>query len=187
MSMQQLYGEQKPDKARPYRYTGAFFWFLASLCATSVGLVIWICVPAIIKTTETARNSTPEMQMMDIGAVLMVILGMLVMASVPLLMAVVMLFPCWRHHGDVITVTDTAVDVTARGKTVTFPLELFVGVQPAINKDRKAKGQFGNVTYTLTDGQQLVIYGCHLHKTELKTDIAKRVFKYAGASGERSE
>ena len=186
MSMQQLYGEQKPDKARPYRYTGAFFWFLTTLCTTCIGLVLWISVPAIIRGIETARNSTPEMQMMDIGAVLMVILGMLVMASVALLMAVVMLFPCWRHHGDVITVTDTAVDVTTRGKTVTFPLELFVGVQPVINKDRKAKGQFGNVTYTLADGQQLVIYGCHLHKTELKTDIAKRVLKYAGASGERS-
>jgi uncharacterized membrane protein len=184
--MQQLYGDQKPDKARPYRYTGAFFWFLTSLCATSVGLVVWICVPAIIKTIETARNSTPEMQMMDIGAVVMVVLGMLVMASVPLLMATVMLIPCWRHHGDVITVTDTAVEVTKRGTAKTFPFELFAGVQPMTNRDRKAKGQFGNVTYTLTDGQQLVIYGCHLHKTELTTDIGKRVFKYAAASAERS-
>ncbi len=184
--MQQLYGEQKPDKARPYRYTGAFFWFLTSLCATCVGLVLWICVPAIIKTIETARNSTPEMQMMDIGAVLMVILGMLVMASVPMLMAIVMLIPCWRHHGEVITVTDTAVELTTRGTTKTFPLALFAGVQPVTNRDRKAKGQFGNITYTLTDGQELVIYGCHLHKTELTTDIGKRVFKYAAASAERS-
>ena len=185
MSMQQLYGEQKPDKARPYRYTGAFFWFLTTLCTTCIGLVLWISVPAIIRGIETARNSTPEMQMMDIGAVLMVILGMLVMASVPLLMAVVMLFPCWRHHGDVITVTDTAVDVTTRGTTMSFPIELFVGVQALTNTDSKAKGQFGNVTYTLADGQQIVIYGCHLHKTELKTDIAKRVLKYAAASAER--
>ena len=184
--MQQLYGEQKPDKARPYRYTGAFFWFLTSLCATSVGLVLWICVPAIIKTIETARNSTPEMQMMDIAAVLMVVLGMLVMASVPMLMAVVMLIPCWRHHGDVITVTDATVELTTRGSTMTFPLALFAGVQPVTNRDRKAKGQFGNITYTLTDGQELVIYGCHLHKTELTTDIGKRLFKRDAAFGERS-
>jgi hypothetical protein len=183
--MQQLYGEQKPDKARPYRYTGAFFWFLTSLCATCIGLVLWISVPAIIKCIETARNSTPEMQMMDIAAVLMVILGMLVMASVPLLMAIVMLIPCWRHHGDVITVTDTTVELTTRGTTKSFPLELFAGVQPVTNRDRKAKGQFGNITYTLVDGQQLVIYGCHLHKTELTTDIGKRVFKYDAAFGER--
>lgn len=183
--MQQLYGEQKPDKARPYRYTGAFFWFLTSLCATCIRLVLWISVPAIIKCIETARNSTPEMQMMDIAAVLMVILGMLVMASVPLLMAIVMLIPCWRHHGDVITVTDTTVELTTRGTTKSFPLELFAGVQPVTNRDRKAKGQFGNITYTLVDGQQLVIYGCHLHKTELTTDIGKRVFKYDAAFGER--
>ena len=183
--MQQLYGEQKPDKARPYRYTGAFFWFLTSLCATCIGLVLWISVPAIIKCIETARNSTPEMQMMDIAAVLMVILGMLVMASVPLLMAIVMLIPCWRHHGDVITVTDTTVELTTRGTTKSFPLELFAGVQPVTNRDRKAKGQFGNITYTLTDGQQLVIHGCHLHKTELTTDIGKRVFKCDAAFGER--
>jgi hypothetical protein len=181
--MQQLYGEQKPDKARPYRYTGAFFWFLTSLCTTCIGLVLWISVPAIIKCIETARNSTPEMQVMDIAAVFVVILGMLVMASVPLLMAIVMLIPCWRHHGEVITVTDTAVELTTRGTTKTFPLELFAGVQPVTNRDRKAKGQFGNITYTLTDGQQLVIYGCHLHKTELTTDIGKRVFKYDAAFG----
>lgn len=183
--MQQLYGEQKPDKARPYRYTGAFFWFSTSLCATCIGLVLWISVPAIIKCIETARNSTPEMQMMDIAAVFVVILGMLVMASVPLLMAIVMLIPCWRHHGDVITVTDTTVELTTRGTTKSFPLELFAGVQPVTNRDRKAKGQFGNITYTLVDGQQLVIYGCHLHKTELTTDIGKRVFKYDAAFGER--
>lgn len=184
--MQQLYGEQKPDKARAYRYTGAFFWFSTSLCVTCVGLVLWICVPAIIKTIETARNSTPEMQMMDIAAVLMVVLGMLVMASVPLLMAVVMLIPCWRHHGDVITVTDAAVELTTGGTTMTFPLALFAGVQPVINRDRKAKGQFGDITYTLTDGQELVIYGCHLHKTELTTDIGKRLFKRAVGTAERS-
>ena len=184
--MQQLYGEQKPDKARAYRYTGAFFWFLTSLCATCVGLVLWICVPAIIKTIETARNSSPEMQLMDIGAVAMVILGMLVMASVPLLMAVVMLIPCWRHHGEVFTVSDTKVELTTSGITTTFPLELFAGVQPVTNRDRKAKGQFGNITYTLTDGQQFVIYGCHLHKTELTTDIGKRVFKRVVAFGEGS-
>jgi|GEM_PF-1419186 len=184
--MQQLYGEQKPDKARAYRYTGAFFWFLISLCATCVGLVLWICVPANIKTIETARNSSPEMQLMDIGAVAMVILGMLVMSSVPLLMAVVMLIPCWRHRGEVITVSDTTVELTTRGTTTTFPLELFAGVQPVNNRDRKAKGQFGNITYTLTDGQQFVIYGCHLHKTELTTDIGKRVFKRDAASAERS-
>ena len=184
--MQQLYGEQKPDKARAYRYTGAFFWFLTSLCATCVGLVLWICVPAIIKTIETARNSTPEMQMMDIGAVLMVVLGMLVMASVPLLMAVVMLIPCWRHHGEVITVTDATVELTTRGTTMTFPLALFAGVQPVTNRDRKAKGQFVDITYTFTDGHQLVIYGCHLHKTELTTDIGKRLFKRAVGTAERS-
>lgn len=184
--MQQLYGEQKPDKARPYRYTGAFFWFLTSLCATCVGLVLWICVPAIIKTIETARNSTPEMQMMDIAAVLMVVLGMLVMASVPLLMAIVMLIPCWRHHGEVITVTDATVELTTRGTTMTFPLALFSGVQPVTIKDRKAKGQFGDITYTLTDGHQLVIYGCHLHKTELTADIRKRLFKRAVGTAERS-
>lgn len=176
--MQQLYGEQKPDKARPYRYTGAFFWFLTCLCGSALGLVMWICVPAIIKTIETARNSAPEMQMMDIGAVLMVTLGMLVMSSIPLLMAIVMLIPCWRHRGDMITVSDSAVDVTSCGRTTTFPLELFAGVQPMTNRARKAKGQFGNITYTLTDGQQLVIYGCHLHKTELTTDIGKRILKY---------
>jgi hypothetical protein len=183
--MQQLYGEQKPDKARSYQYTGAFFWFLTALCASAIGLVLWICVPAIVKTIETARNSTPEMQLMDIGAVLMVVLGMLVMASVPLLMAVVMLIPCWRHRGEVITVSDTTVDLTMRGTTTTFPLELFAGVQPVTNKDRKAKGQFGNITYTLTDGQHLVIYGSHLHKTELTTDIGKRMFKRVAALGER--
>jgi hypothetical protein len=183
--MQQLYGEQKPDKARSYKYTGGFFWFLTALCASAIGLVLWICVPAIFKTIETARNSTPEMQLMDIGAVLMVILGMLVMASVPLLMAIVMLIPCWRHRGEVITVSDTTVDLTMRGTTATFPLELFAGVQPVTNKDRKATGQFGNITYTLTDGQHLVIYGCHLHKTELTTDIGKRVFKRVAASAER--
>jgi len=176
--MQQLYGEQKPDIARPYRYTGAFFWFLTCLCGTAIGLVMWICVPAIIKTIETARNSSPEMQMMDIGAVLMVILGMLVMSSIPLLMAIVMLIPCWRHRGDVITISDSAVEVTTRGTAMTFPFELFAGVQPVTNRNRKAKGQFGNITYTLTDGQQLVIYGCHLHKTELTTDIGKRILKY---------
>ena len=184
--MQQLYGEQKPDKARPYRYTGAFFWFLTSLCVTCVGLVLWICVPAIIKTIETSRNSTPEMQMMDIAAVLMVVLGMLVMASAPLIMAVVMLIPCWRLRGDVITVTDTAVELTTRGKAMTFPLALFAGVQPVTNRDRKAKGQFGDITYTFTDGHQLVIYGCHLHKTELTTDIGKRAFKRAVGTAERS-
>ena len=184
--MQQLYGEQKPDKARAYRYTGAFFWFLTSLCATCVGLVLWICVPAIIKTIETARNSTPEMQMMDIAAVLMVVLGMLVMSSVPLLLAVVMLIPCWRHHGEVITVTDATVELTTRGTTMTFPLALFAGVQPVTNRDRKAKGQFGDITYTFTDGHQLVIYGCHLHKTELTTDIGKRLFKRAVGTAERS-
>ena len=184
--MQQLYGEQKPDKDRAYRYTGAFFWFLISLCATCVGLVLWICVPAIIKTIETARNSSPEMQLMDIGAVAMVILGMLVMSSVPLLIAVVMLIPCWRHRGDVITVTDATVELTTRGTTMTFPLALFAGVQAVTIKDRKAKGQFGNITYTLTDGQELVIYGCHLHKTELTTDIGKRVFKRVAASAERN-
>lgn len=184
--MQQLYGEQKPDKARSYQYTGGFFWFLSALCASAIGLVLWICVPAIIKTIETARNSSPEMQLMDIGAVAMVILGMLVMSSVPLLMAVVMLIPCWRHRGEVITVSDTTVDLTMRGTTTTFPLELFAGVQPVTNRDRKAKGQFGNITYTLTDGQQFVIYGCHLHKTELTTDIGKRVFKRDAASAERS-
>ena len=123
---------------------------------------------------------------MDIGAVAMVILGMLVMSSVPLLMAVVMLIPCWRHRGEVITVSDTTVDLTMRGTTTTFPLELFAGVQPVTNRDRKAKGQFGNITYTLTDGQQFVIYGCHLHKTELTTDIGKRVFKRVAAAAERS-
>ena len=184
--MQQLYGEQKPDKARSYQYTGGFFWFLSALCASAIGLVLWICVPAIIKTIETARNSSPEMQLMDIGAVAMVILGMLVMSSVPLLMAVVMLIPCWRHRGEVITVSDTTVDLTMRGTTTTFPLELFAGVQPVTNRDRKAKGQFGNITYTLTDGQQFVIYGCHLHKTELATDIGKRVFKRVAAAEERS-
>jgi hypothetical protein len=184
--MQQLYGEQKPDKARSYQYTGGFFWFLSALCASAIGLVLWICVPAIIKTIETARNSSPEMQLMDIGAVAMVILGMLVMASVPLLMAVVMLIPCWRHRGEVITVSDTTVELTTRGTTTTFPLELFAGVQPVNNRDRKAKGQFGNITYTLTDGQQFVIYGCHLHKTELTTDIGKRVFKRVAAAAERS-
>ena len=184
--MQQLYGEQKPDKARPYRYTGAFFWFLTSLCATCGGLFLWIFVPAILISIETARNSTPEMQMMDIAAVLMVVLGMLVMSSVPLLMAIVMLIPCWRHRGDVITVTDATVELTTRGTTMTFPLALFAGVQPVTNRDRKAKGQFGNITYTLTDGQQLVIYGCHLHKTELTTDIGKRLFKRAAASEEQS-
>jgi hypothetical protein len=183
--MQQLYGEQKPDKARPYRYTGAFFWFLTSLCATCVGLFLWIFVPAILISVETARNSSPEMQLMDIGAVAMVILGMLVMSSVPLLMAVVMLIPCWRHRGVVITVSDTTVELTTRGTTTTFPLELFADVQPVTNKDRKAKGHFGNITYTLTDGQQLVIYGCHLHKTELTTDIGKRVFKRAVGTAER--
>ena len=143
-------------------------------------------MPAIIKTIETARNSTPEMQMMDIGAVLMVVLGMLVMASVPLLMAVVMLIPCWRHHGEVITVTDATVELTTRGTTMTFPLALFAGVQPVTNRDRKAKGQFGDITYTFTDGHQLVIYGCHLHKTELTTDIGKRLFKRAVGTAERS-
>jgi hypothetical protein len=123
---------------------------------------------------------------MDIGAVAMVILGMLVMASVPLLMAVVMLIPCWRHRGEVFTVSDTTVELTMRGTTTTFPLELFAGVQPVTNRDRKAKGHFGNITYTLTDGQQLVIYGCHLHKTELTTDIGKRVFKRVAAAEERS-
>jgi len=184
--MQQLYGEQKPDKARPYRYTGAFFWFLTNLCATCVGLVLWICVPAIIKTIETARNSSPEMQMMDIAAVLMVILGMLVMSSVPLLMAVVMLIPCWRHRGEVITVSDDKVCVLAGGTSTVVPIELFAGVQHVTNKDRKAKGHFGDITYALTDDQQLVIYGCHLHKTELTTDIGKRVFKRVAASAERS-
>ena len=184
--MQQLYGVQKPDKARPYRYTGAFFWFLTSLCTTCIGLVLWISFPAIIKCIETARNSTPEMQMMDIAAVFVVILGMLVMASAPLLMAVVMLLPCWRNHGDMITVTDTAVEVTEGGITTSFPIDLFVGIQPVTNRDRKAKGQFGNITYTLTDGQQLVIYGCHLHKTELTTDIRKRVLKVVAASAEQS-
>jgi hypothetical protein len=184
--MQHLYGEQKPDQARAYRYTGAFFWFLTSLCATCGGLFLWIFVPAILISVETARNSSPEMQLMDIGAVAMVILGMLVMSSVPLLMAVVMLIPCWRHRGEVITVSDTTVDLTMRGTKTTFPLELFAGVQPVTNKDRKAKGQFGNITYTLTDGQQFVIYGCHLHKTELTTDIGKRVFKRVAAVGEGS-
>ena len=184
--MQQLYGEQKPDKARSYQYTGGFFWFLSALCASAIGLVLWICVPAIIKTIETARNSSPEMQLMDIGAVAMVILGMLVMSSVPLLMAVVMLIPCWRHRGEVFNVSDTTVELATRGTTTTFPLELFAGVQPVTNRDRKAKGQFGNITYTLTDGQQLVIYGCHLHKTELTTDIGKRVFKRVAAAEERS-
>ena len=184
--MQQLYGEQKPDKARAYRYTGAFFWFLTSLCATCVGLVLWICVPAIVKTIETARNSSPEMQLMDIGAVAMVVLGMLVMSSVPLLMAVVMLIPCWRHRDEVFTVSDTEVTITANGFITAYPLELFAGVQPVNNRDSKAKGHFGNITYTLTDGQQLVIYGCHLHKTELTTDIGKRVFKRDAASAARS-
>jgi hypothetical protein len=184
--MQQLYGEQKPDKARSYQYTGAFFWFLTALCASAIGLVLWICVPAIVKTIETARNSSPEMELMDIGAVAMVILGMLVMSSVPLLMAVVMLIPCWRHLGEVITVSDTKVELTTSGTTTTFPLVLFAGVQPVTNRDRKAKGHFGNITYTLTDGQQLVIFGCHLHKTELTTDIGKRVFKRVAAAAERS-
>ena len=58
-------------------------------------------------------------------------------------------------------------------------------MQPVTNRDRKAKGQFGNITYTLTDGQQFVIYGCHLHKTELTTDIGKRVFKRVVAAAER--
>jgi hypothetical protein len=184
--MQNLYGEQKPDKARPYRYMGAFFWFLTSLCATSIGLVLWICVPAIIISVETARNSSPEMQMMDIGAVAMVILGMLVMSSVPLLMAIVMLIPCWRHHGEVITVSDTTVELTTRGTTTTFPLELFAGVQHVTNKDRKAKGHFGDITYALTDGRILTINSCHLHKTELTTDIGKRVFKRAVGTAKRS-
>jgi len=183
--MQHLYGEQKPDQARAYRYTGAFFWFLTSLCATCGGLFLWIFVPAILISVETARNSSPEMQMMDIGAVAMVILGMLVMSSVPLLMAVVMLIPCWRHRGEVFTVSDDKVCVLAGGTSTVYPLELFAGVQPVNNRDRKAKGHFGNITYTLTDGQQLVIYGCHLHKTELTTDIGKRVFKHVAAYRER--
>jgi hypothetical protein len=183
--MQQLYGEQKPDKARPYRYTGAFFWFLTSLYATCVGLFLWIFVPAILISIETARNSSPEMQMMDIAAVLMVILGMLVMSPVPLLMAVVMLIPCWRHRDEVITVSDTEVTITANGSITAYPLEDFEGIAPVTNKDRKAKGQFGDITYTLTDGRILTINSCHLHKTELTTDIGKRVFKRAVGTAER--
>jgi hypothetical protein len=116
----------------------------------------------------------------------MVILGTLVMASVPVLMAVVMLIPCWRHRGEVITVSDTEVTISANGFITAYPLEVFEGIAPVTNRDRKAKGQFGNITYTLTDGQQLVICGCHLHKTELTTDIGKRVFKRVAASAERN-
>ena len=182
--MQLLYGEQKPDKARSYKYTGGFFWFLTALCASAIGLVLWISVPAIIKCIDTARNSTPEMQMMDIGAVAMVILGMLVMASVPLLMAIVMLIPCWRHRGDVITVSDDDVCVIADGTSTVYPIELFVGVQPATKTVRKSKG-FGDIEYPLTDGRSITIHSCHLHKTELTTDIGKRVFKRDSASRER--
>lgn len=183
--MQQLYGEQKPDKARSYKYTGGFFWFLTTLCATAIGLVLWISVPAIIKCIETARNSTPEMQLMDIGAVAMVILGMFVMASVPLLMAIVMLIPCWRHRGEVITVTDNDVCVVTAGTSTVYPIELFVGVQPATKTVRKSKG-FGDIEYPLTDGRSITIHSCHLHKTELTTDIGKRVFKRDSASREQS-
>jgi hypothetical protein len=183
--MQQLYGEQKPDKARSYQYTGGFFWFLSALCASAIGLVLWICVPAIVKTIETARNSTPEMQLMDIGAVLMVVLGMLVMALVPLLMAVVMLIPCWRHRGEVITVSDDDVCVVAGGTSTVYPIELFIGVQPVKNTVRKSNG-FGDIEYPLTDGRSITIHSCHLHKTEVTTDIGKRMFKRVAALGERN-
>lgn len=183
--MRQLYGEQKPDKARPYRYTGAFFWTQTALCTTSVGLVLWVCVPTIIISIETARNSSPEMQMMDIGAVAMVILGMFVMSSVPLLMAVVMLIPCWRHRGEVITVSDNDISVTTNTSATAFPIELFTGVIPVTHSNRKAKDAFGDVTYTLTDARVFTIHSCHLHKTELQTDIHKRVFKHAAPSGDR--
>jgi hypothetical protein len=183
--MQHLYGEQKPDKARSYPYTGGFFWFLSALCASAIGLVLWICVPAIVKTIETARNSSPEMQLMDIGAVAMVILGMLVMSSVPLLMAVVMVIPCWRHRGEVITVSDDDVCVVAGGTSIVYPIELFIGVQPVKNTVRKSKG-FGDIEYPLTDGRSITIHSCHLHKTEVTTDIGKRVFKRVAASAERN-
>ena len=183
--MQQLYGEQKPDKARSYQYTGAFFWFLTALCASGIGLVLWICVPAIFKTIETARSSTPEMQLMDIGAVAMVILGMVVMASVPLLMAIVMLIPCLRHRGEVIKVSDDDVCVVAGGTSTVYPIELFIGVQPVKNTVRKSNG-FGDIDYPLTDGRSITIHSCHLHKTEVTTDIGKRAFKRDAASAEGS-
>ncbi|MFM2222788.1 MAG: hypothetical protein RLZZ78_1045, partial [Armatimonadota bacterium] len=119
------------------------------------------------------------------GAVLMVILGMLVMASVPLLMAVVMLIPCWRHRGEVITVSDDKVCVLAGGTSTVFPIELFIGVQPVKNTVRKSKG-FGDIEYSLTGGRSITIHSCHLHKTEVTTDIGKRMFKRVAESAERN-